>query len=40
VDNLKKVKFAFAKDAKTSAIVEFAKKKAWVPNPQAYSPNI
>ena len=37
-DNLKKVKFAFAKDAKTSVIDQFAKKKAWVPAPQAYSP--
>ena len=37
-DNLKKVKFAFTKDAKSSVIESMAKKKAWVPGASHYNP--
>ena len=37
-DNLKRVKFAFTKDAKSSVIELMAKKKAWVPGASHYNP--
>ena len=39
-DNLKKVKFAFTKDAKASVIEAMAKKKAWVPGANFYNPSV
>ena len=37
-DNLKKVKFAFNKETKTSVLEQNAKKKMWVPSAHAYNP--
>ena len=39
-DNLKRVKFAFTKDAKASVIEAMAKKKAWVPGANFYHPQV
>lgn len=38
-ENIKKVPFAFNKEIKTSVLEVQAKKQAWVPGPNAYSPN-